>query len=63
MTLKEGDALSVFAAEEEAEEKQEKAQKAADKAATKQAAKAEKPKRTGLLRRVTPSRTSIRGNK
>lgn len=42
VTLKEGDSLPVFAAEEEAEKEQEKAQAAADKALAKKAKKEKK---------------------
>lgn len=45
ITLKEGDSLPVFAAEEEAEKQQEKAQQAADKAMEKQAKKDKKEKK------------------
>lgn len=50
VTVKAGEKIPIFAAEEEAEAKAEKAQAKVDKVAAKEAQKAEKPKK-GLLRR------------
>lgn len=65
ITLKKGDTLPIFAAEEEAEAKQEETQKKVEKAMEKQAKKEEK-KSSGSRFKIggrAPKRTSIRGNK
>jgi len=54
VTVKAGENIPVFAADEEAEAKAEKVQKQVDKAAAKEAEKVEKPKK-GILRRKAPA--------
>jgi large subunit ribosomal protein L23 len=65
VTLKKGDSIPIFAAEEEAEAKQEKVQETVQKAIEKEAKKEEQssaPRRFGLGRRAA-KRTGVRGNR